>query len=124
MLDALVVGIGQAIATVPGISRSGMTICTGCFLGFERRFAVRFAFLLSIPAVLGANILEISDVVAAGGVDTALLPVYAVGVVTAAVSGYLSIALVRLVANKGKFGAFAYYCWAAGLVTLALTALQ
>ena len=62
--------------------------------------------------------------VAAGGVDTALLPVYAVGVVTAAVSGYLSIALVRLVANKGKFGAFAYYCWAAGLVTLALTALQ
>ena len=124
MLDALLVGVGQAIATVPGISRSGMTICAGCFRGFERKFAVRFAFLLSIPAVLGANILEISDVVAAGGIDTSLLPVYAVGVLTAAVSGYLSIALVRLVANKGKFGAFAYYCWAAGAVTLALTALQ
>ena len=124
MLDALLVGVGQAIATVPGISRSGMTICAGCFRGFERKFAVRFAFLLSIPAVLGANILEISDVIAAGGIDTSLLPVYAVGVLTAAVSGYLSIALVRLVANKGKFGAFAYYCWAAGAVTLVLTALQ
>ena len=123
MLDALLVGVGQAIATVPGISRSGMTICAGCFRGFERKFAVRFAFLLSIPAVLGANILEISDVIAAGGIDTALLPIYAVGVLTAAVSGYLSIALVRLVANKGKFGAFAYYCWAAGAVTLMLTAL-
>lgn len=124
MLDALAVGVGQAIATVPGISRSGMTICAGCFLGFERKFAVRFGFLLSIPAVLGANILEIGDVIAAGGIDVSLLPVYAVGVVTAAVSGYLSIALVRMVANKGKFGAFAYYCWAAGVVTLILTALQ
>jgi hypothetical protein len=55
VLDVLVVGVSQAIATVPGISRSGMTITTGCFVGFERRFAVRFSFLLSIPAVLGAN---------------------------------------------------------------------
>ena len=123
MLDALIVGVSQAIATVPGISRSGMTICTGCFCGFERKFAVRFAFLLSIPAVLGANILEIGDAVAAG-IDWSLLPVYLVGLVTAAVSGYLSIFLVRLVANKGRFGAFAYYCWAAGAVTLVLTALQ
>ena len=72
MLDALLVGVGQAVATVPGISRSGMTICAGCFLGFERKFAVRFAFLLSIPAVLGANILKISDAVASGGVTLVL----------------------------------------------------
>lgn len=57
-LDVLIVGLGQAIATMPGISRSGMTITTGCFVGFERKFAVRFSFLLSIPAVLGANILS------------------------------------------------------------------
>ena len=57
--DVLVVGLGQAIATMPGISRSGMTITTGCFMGFERKFAVRFSFLLSIPAVLGANILSL-----------------------------------------------------------------
>ena len=124
MLDALAVGIGQAVATVPGLSRSGMTISMGCFVGFERKFAVRFAFLLSIPAVLGANILSLADALQAGAINWDLLPCYAVGVLTAAVSGYLSIFLVRLVANKGKFGAFAYYCWAAGALTLVLTFLK
>ena len=60
-VDALIVGVGQAIATMPGISRSGMTITAGCFCGFERKFAVRFSFLMSIPAILGANILSIGD---------------------------------------------------------------
>ena len=64
--SALIVGVGQAIATMPGISRSGMTITTGCFVGYERRFAVRFSFLLSIPAVLGANILSLKDAMDAG----------------------------------------------------------
>lgn len=122
--DALIIGAGQAIATCPGISRSGMTICAGCLCGLERRFAVRFAFLLSIPAVLGANILQVKDVAEAGGVDLALLPAYLLGVAVAAVSGYLSIRLVRMVADKGKFGAFAYYCWAAGGVTVALSLLK
>lgn len=124
MADVLLVGAGQAIATCPGISRSGMTICMGCFRGFERRFAVRFAFLLSIPAVLGANLLQIKDVAAAGGIDVKLIPGYILGVAAAAVSGYLSIRLVRLVADKGKFGAFAYYCWAAGAITVILSVLQ
>lgn len=123
VVDVLIVGAGQAIATCPGISRSGMTISMGCFRGMERRFAVRFAFLLSIPAVLGANILQIGDVVEAG-IDVKLLPAYLLGVVAAGVSGYLSIRLVRLVAEKGKFGAFAYYCWAAGAVTLVLSLLK
>lgn len=121
--DVLIIGVGQAIATCPGISRSGMTISTGCFCGLERRFAVRFAFLLSIPAVLGANILHITDVVSEG-VDPALIPAYLVGVAAAAISGYLSIRLVRMVADKGKFGAFSYYCWAVGILTLVLTALK
>lgn len=123
MKDALLVGVGQAIATCPGISRSGMTISVGCFCGFERKFAVRFAFLLSIPAVLGANILEIADVMETG-IDPALLPVYFVGVAVAAVSGYLCIRLLKMVAEKGKFGAFSYYCWAMGVVTIALSALR
>lgn len=122
--DVLIVGVGQAVATCPGISRSGMTICAGCFRGFERRFAVRFAFLLSIPAVLGANILQIKDVVEAGGIDVKLIPAYLLGVAVAAVSGYLSIRLVRMVADKGKFGAFAYYCWAAGAITVILSLLK
>lgn len=124
MADVLIVGVGQAVATCPGISRSGMTICTGCFRGFERKFAVRFAFLLSIPAVLGANILQIKDVVEAGGIDVKLLPAYILGVAAAAVSGYLSIRLVRMVADKGKFGAFAWYCWAAGGITVILSLLK
>ena len=123
IVDALIVGLGQAVATCPGISRSGMTISMGCFRGFERRFAVRFAFLLSIPAVLGANILQLKDV-AETGVDLALLPAYLVGVAAAALSGYLSIRLVRMVADKGKFGAFAYYCWIAGVVTVVLSLLK
>ena len=123
MKDALLVGVGQAIATCPGISRSGMTISMGCFCGFERKFAVRFAFLLSIPAVLGANILEIADVLETG-IDTALLPMYFVGVAVAAVSGYLCIRLLKMIAEKGKFGAFSYYCWAMGVVTIVLSALK
>lgn len=121
--DVLIIGVGQAIATCPGISRSGMTISTGCFCGLERRFAVRFAFLLSIPAVLGANVLHITDVVSTG-IDTSLIPAYILGVAAAAISGYLSIRLVRMVADKGKFGAFSYYCWAVGILTLVLTAIQ
>ena len=123
LADVLVVGVGQAIATMPGISRSGMTITTGCFMGFERKFAVRFSFLLSIPAVLGANILSLKDAIEAG-IVWAEVPMYLVGVVTAAVAGYVCIRLLRMVAEKGRFGAFAYYCWAAGLLTLLLNAIK
>lgn len=122
-LDALLVGVGQAVATLPGVSRSGMTITAGCFVGYERRFAVRFSFLLSIPAVLGANILSIGDAVKAG-INGAELPMYLVGVVTAAVVGYLCIRLLKFVADKGRFGAFAYYCWAVGILTLVLQAVK
>ena len=117
--DVLLVGCAQAIATCPGISRSGTTITAGGFLGFERKFAVRFSFLLSVPAVLGANILALRDALEAG-VDWASVPVYLVGVAVAAVSGYLSIRLLRYVADKGRFGAFAYYCWCVGIMTLIL----
>lgn len=122
-LDVLIVGLGQAIATMPGISRSGMTITTGCFVGFERKFAVRFSFLLSIPAVLGANILSLADA-AKTGINWAEVPVYLVGVVTAAVVGYLCIRLLRFIADRGKFGAFAYYCWAVGVLTLVLNVIK
>ena len=123
MLDALLVGIGQAVALCPGISRSGMTITTGCFAGFERKFAVRFAFLLSIPAVIGANILSLKDAIDAG-IDWASVPAYLVGVAVAAVSGYACIRLLRYIAEKGRFGAFAYYCWAVGALTLVLPVLH
>ncbi len=122
MLDALLVGVGQALATCPGISRSGTTITAGCFVGFDRKFAVRYSFLMSIPAILGANLLSLKDALA--DILWAEVPVYLVGVAVSAVVGYACIRLIRLVADKGKFGFFAYYCWLAGIVTLALIFTQ
>lgn len=123
MVDALLVGAAQAVAVVPGLSRSGTTIAAGMARGFDRSFAVKFSFLLSIPAVLGANVLSIADAVRAG-IDTSQLPVYLVGVVVAMVSGYAAIGLLRFIARKGRFGGFAYYCWGAGLVTLILSLIS
>lgn len=119
ILDAVLVGFAQALGTLPGISRSGTTISAGLLRGFNRTFAVRFSFLMSMPAVLGANILTLKDAIEAGGVDLELLPVYLVGMVTAAVVGWLAIRLVNLLASKGKFGAFAWYCWIVGAASLA-----
>lgn len=120
MLDALLVGVGQALAVVPGLSRSGTTISAGLMRGFQRKFAVRYSFLMSIPAVLGANILSIGDAVAEG-IDPAMLPGYIVGTIVAAVSGYFAIRLVNLLADKGKFGNFAYYCWGIGAAAVVAT---
>ena len=117
VVDALLVGCAQAVAIIPGISRSGATISTGMMRGFDRSFAVRFSFLMSLPAVLGANVLELSKAVKAG-FDTSLLPVYLTGVVVAAVVGYFAIRLVKTLADQGKFGKFAYYCWGVGLGSL------
>lgn len=121
--DALFVGCAQAIAVVPGLSRSGTTIAAGMNRGFDRSFAVKFSFMLSIPAVLGANILSLIDAVQAG-FDTSLLPVYLVGVLVAMVSGYASIILLRYIAGKGRFGGFAYYCWGAAIVTLVFSLIS
>ena len=118
MLDALLVGCAQAVGTLPGISRAGITISAGMLRGFDRTFAVRFSFLMSLPAVLGANILEVADAVQTGGVDTSRLPMYLVGMAVSGVVGYFAIRLVNLLASKGKFGAFAYYCWAVGTLSL------
>ena len=125
--DALIVGCGQALAVIPGLSRSGTTISVGMMRGFDRAFAVRFSFLMSPPAVLGANVLEIKDALASN-FPIEELPMYLVGVAVSAVVGYFAIRLVkslsdkgRLVkslSDKGKFGKFAYYCWAVGLGSL------
>lgn len=116
--DALLVGLAQAFATIPGISRSGSTISAGMVLGFDRKFAVRYSFLLSLPAVLGATLVKVIKAFGGEGIDQALLPKYLVGMVVAGVVGYFSIRLVQMLADKGKFGKFAYYCWIAGAAAL------
>ena len=118
--SAVVIGIAQALATVPGLSRSGATISAGMAMGLDREFAAKFSFLISIPAILGANLLSLIKAIG-GGVDFSLMPVYLAGMAVAMVSGYFAVSLVRLICKKGKFGRFAYYCWFAGAVTIILT---
>lgn len=120
ILDALIIGLCQCVAVIPGLSRSGTTITGGIATGLRRDFAVKFSFLLSVPAVLGANILSIADAVRAG-VDWSALPAYLIGMAVAMVSGILAIELLQLIAKRGKFGGFAYYCWVMGALSIILT---
>ncbi len=120
--DVLLVGLAQGVATIPGLSRSGSTISAGMAVGFDRKFAVRYSFLMSLPAVLGATLLELKDVLGGEAVlEAGILPKYLLGMVIAGVVGYFSIRLVNLLADKGKFGAFSYYCWIVGVLSLVLS---
>ena len=115
--DAWNLAGGQALAAIRGLSRPGTTVAVGMMRGFDRAFAVRFSFLMSLPAVLGANVLEIKDALASN-FPIEELPMYLVGVAVSAVVGYFAIRLVKSLSDKGKFGKFAYYCWAVGLGSL------
>ena len=94
-LDAFLIGCAQAVAVVPGISRSGSTICAGLFRGFSRDFAVRFAFIMSLPVVFGANLLEVGDALAQAESTGIPIPMYLLGVVVSLVSGLLAIQIGR-----------------------------
>jgi len=114
---AILVGIMQGIAICPGISRSGSTLVGGLSTGLKREFAVRFAFLISIPSILGSVVLEVPDAVAQG-IDPGLFGPIAAGMVVAAVSGYAAIkGMIKLVSN-GKLSYFSYYVWALGVFTV------
>lgn len=115
--DALLIGIMQGIAITPGISRSGSTIAGSLLRGLDREYAARFSFLLSIPVILGAAIMEVKDIplsVFTGGDWVPLL----IGPVVAAFSGYLAIKVVLRLLKRGRLSVFAYYCWVVGLITL------
>lgn len=115
--DAFLVGIFQSIAISPGISRSGATIVGGLLSGIKRELAVRFAFLISIPSVLGAVILEAPSAFE-NGMDATLLVPILVGVIIAAISGFIAIkTMIRIVSNK-KLYYFSFYTWAVGASVL------
>ena len=120
MLDALLIGVCQCVATIPGLSRSGTTITAGLAVGLKREFAVKFAFLMSLPAVLGANLLSIADA-AREGIDWASMPAYLVGMAVAMVTGIGAISLLKRISRSGHFGGFAYYCWVFGALSIILT---
>ena len=117
ILDALMIGLAQAVATIPGISRSGSTITAGIATGQSRPYAVKYSLLMSVPAVLGANLLALIKALK-NGVDWSYLGAYAIGTLVAFVSGYFCIQLLRRLLSAGKFGKFAYYMWAVGLFAL------
>ena len=118
--DGLKVGLWQLIALFPGVSRSGSTICGGLFSGFQKDFAVRFGFLLSIPAVCGAAVFSLPDLLH-GGLDKTLLAPCIVGFVVSALCGYLAIFTVRLLMKKNSFRWFSLYCLAVGVLTIVLS---
>lgn len=116
-LDVIFIGLLQAIAIVPGISRSGSTISAGLLAGLDRDFAARFSFLLSIPVIIGAGIFELQDIMHIDLPSAAIVP-YIVGVISAAIFGYFAIKVVLKLVRNGRLSVFSYYCWAVALLTL------
>lgn len=116
--NALTIGIFQGIALFPGISRSGSTIGSSLFLGFSKELAVKFSFILGIPAILGGCLVEFKDAFEAG-VTVEAVPMV-VGFVVAAVAGYLSIKMINWLVKTDKYRIFAYYTLVVGLGTLAI----
>ena len=114
--NALFIGACQGVATMPGISRSGTTITAGLVSGLKRDFVVKYSFLMSIPAILGAVVLEIPDMTD----DLAKTPIssYIVGTAVSAIVGYICIKAMLVIVKKKKFKYFSYYCAAMGLIAV------
>ncbi len=115
IIDSVVIGIVQGISLIPGMSRSGSTIAFGIFRGLDGETAARFSFLLSIPAILGAVVLESKYI---GMIPSGDIAVYLTGMVIAAVTGFLTLRLLLFIIRKHKLSIFAYYCWILGISTL------
>jgi len=120
VVDALIIGLAQAVAALPGLSRSGTTIVVGLSRGLNPTFAVRFSLLLSIPAVFCAMIYEIFSAFR-HGISLSMLPIYLAGFVITTIVGFFAIQLIRRLVSKGGFGYFAYYCFGVGALTLILS---
>ena len=114
-LKAVGIGTVQGLAVLPGISRSGATIATALFLGIDRTTAVRFSFLLSIPAIISAALLMRLEFDSTTGIDVSVM---GVGMVVAAVTGYLALKWLVYMVQKGRLHHFAPYCWVVGLMAL------
>ena len=119
LVDALAIGVAQGLAIIPSLSRSGATIAACVFLGLERGLLVRYSFLLSIPAVAGAFVLELvaHRHEALEGFDPLA---YGAGTLVAMVVGYWSIAVLLNMTRSRRLSVFAYYCWAIGAFALLL----
>ena len=113
--EALIIGLMQGISILPGISRSGSTIAVGLFMGLERETAARFSFLLSIPAIIGATILEFKDI---STYPSAQIISMLIGAFTSCLVGYGALGSLLYIVKKGRLHFFAPYCFAAGVIAL------
>ena len=123
LFDGVFTGLAQALALIPGISRSGATISAGLLLGFDRAAAARFSFLLGIPAIAGGGILELRKLVEADLISQGSLPILLVGIVTSFFAGLLAISLLLRLLSGGSTRLFVFYrvAFAAILIGAALT---
>ena len=112
--EALIMGCGQALAILPGLSRSGTTIAAGLFAGLDKEFAAKFSFILSIPAILGAAVFQLKDL-SGGNIE---IGACIAGFVVAVISGYLAISVLLKIVREKSLDIFAYYCWIVGLIVL------
>lgn len=117
--QALVVGLFQAVAPVPGISRSGVTIFAGLLAGMNRQTAATFSFLIAIPAILGAATLETLKLVKAGEFSTIQWTVYGAGAAVAFLVGVFALQGLLKIITARKLHAFAWYCLAVGMFAIA-----
>ena len=118
-LRALCVGLCQMCALLPGLSRSGSTITGGLFMGLKREDAVKFSFLLSIPAILGAAVLELPELFSGeAAVSSGEWGVYIVGAAVAAIVGVLAMKLLQYISRKANFSSFSFYCFAIGVFAI------
>ena len=119
LVTALAVGTAQGLALIPGISRSGATIVCGMLFGLKRDLAARFSFLLSIPAIIGALLLQLN---ADSLNEVSMLPLL-IGFVTSIIVGLLALKILMGMVRKGNLYYFAPYCWAVGLFVLTFRSL-
>ena len=118
-VDAVILGVAQGIATLPGISRSGTTLTVGVLRGLDRKFAVKYSFIMSIPAILGACVLDIKDMFAPeNAVSGTQLAYYLTGAAVAAVVGYVCIKTLLLLYKNKKMKYFSYYCFVVGVIAI------
>ena len=115
--NSFLVGIAQGISTLPGLSRSGTTIAACLISGYDKRFAVKYSFIMAIPAILGAACMEIGQAFS-GGVSLSQFFIYLAGAVTAGVVGYFSCRKMLTIVRKKKFRGFAIYCLILGSISI------
>ncbi|MCG2712603.1 MAG: undecaprenyl-diphosphate phosphatase [Candidatus Omnitrophica bacterium] len=117
LIDSLIIGLAQAVAIIPGISRSGLTISSGIFRGLDKELAARFSFLLSIPTIAAAAIYKLKNglgELSIGNLELGL------SFLAAFLSGYFALSVLSKMVARAKFHYFSFYCWGMGFICIAV----